>query len=70
MDPYRGLISDVNAFELAVWFHDAVYDPSGGGGGKNETESAQLFSEFAADAEVLGDALVAKVRVVVRSRLG
>ena len=43
-------ISDQSAVELAIFFHDIVYDAKHGGGGKNERDSAAVFGEFVQDA--------------------
>jgi predicted metal-dependent HD superfamily phosphohydrolase len=41
LDWFRALARHPEEVELALWFHDAVYDPRAGGG-QNERESAQL----------------------------
>lgn len=38
-DEYRALAQDVQALDWAIWFHDAVYDPTRAG---NEAASAEL----------------------------
>jgi predicted metal-dependent HD superfamily phosphohydrolase len=41
LDWFRALARHPEEVELALWFHDAVYDPRAGGG-QNERESARL----------------------------
>jgi predicted metal-dependent HD superfamily phosphohydrolase/phosphopantetheine adenylyltransferase len=60
-DTHARVIEERDAVELAIWFHDLVYDARGGGGGKNERESAEAFRRFAAEAGCLEPALVARV---------
>ena len=44
LDQYPGKIENTNAVELALWYHDAVYDPKAH---DNEGQSARFFrSEF------------------------
>jgi len=43
-DEYRYLLHDPVVVELAIWFHDVIYDPKRN---DNEEKSAQLFEEFA-----------------------
>lgn len=45
--------TDQDAVELAIFFHDIVYDARGGGGGKNERDSAVVFRSFAEAAPAL-----------------
>jgi predicted metal-dependent HD superfamily phosphohydrolase len=40
-DAHRAHLSQVHVVELAIWFHDIIYDPRSGG---NETASAALAS--------------------------
>ena len=50
-EQHRTSISDMDAVELAIFFHDIVYDAKSGGGGKNELDSADIFHVFVADAK-------------------
>lgn len=45
VDEYAGLVEDREVVELAVWFHDAVYDYLSS---ENETRSAELARQFLA----------------------
>jgi predicted metal-dependent HD superfamily phosphohydrolase len=48
LDQYPGKIGNTNAIELALWYHDAIYDPRAS---DNEVQSAKFFrSEFQAFA--------------------
>lgn len=61
-----GLLPDVAALNLAIWFHDCVYDPMGR---DNEARSAELFRELA--APVMASPLVDDVeRLVLVTRAG
>ena len=42
LDNFSGNIQDADALELALWFHDSVYNPKAGPG-VNELQSAELF---------------------------
>lgn len=54
-DNYPGVVRDNDALELALWFHDAVYDVRAAPG-KNEADSAGLYRhEFALLAPGLVD---------------
>ena len=50
LDPLRGRMEDATALELAVWFHDAVYDARRG---DNEEESAAFADAVLTPAGVL-----------------
>src|SRR3989442_12745478 len=53
-EPARGLARDPSAIEMALWYHDAVYDPRAA---DNEEKSAALALEWARKAglsEALG----------------
>ncbi len=45
-DLARGVIDSADAVEMAIWFHDVVYDS---GAADNERRSADLFLELAGD---------------------
>lgn len=45
LESIRSDLSDANAVELALWFHDAVYDPQAK---DNELKSAELFGRYMA----------------------
>ena len=47
LDGARDLIGNPDMVELALWFHDAIYEP---GDKKNELHSAELFLGYAQDA--------------------
>lgn len=62
--------ADPVAVELAVWFHDAIYDPAAGPG-ENEAASADLAHDrIPALWEVDRDPLVAEVERLVRLTVG
>lgn len=68
MDANQALVQDMPAVTLAIFFHDAVYDPKAGSP-KNEQDSAVLFDKFGQEALPAGDPLglvkgelIAKVR--------
>src|SRR5688500_16407624 len=48
----RDLASDPGAVELALWYHDAVYDPAAPAG-ENEARSAALAAAEGCDDEVV-----------------
>ena len=43
-------IQNLDAVELAIFFHDIVYDAKNGGGGKMERDSAEVFRAFEAQS--------------------
>ncbi|KXO86944.1 metal-dependent hydrolase [Acinetobacter venetianus] len=45
VDSIRADLKDAHAVELAIWFHDAVYDPQAK---DNELKSAELFEQYLA----------------------
>lgn len=45
LESIRSDLNDVNAVLLALWFHDAVYDPQAK---DNELKSAELFEQYLA----------------------
>ncbi|AZN68956.1 metal-dependent hydrolase [Acinetobacter haemolyticus] len=45
VDSIRADLNDANAVELALWFHDVVYDPQAK---DNELKSAELFEQYLA----------------------
>lgn len=60
-DEHARVIEERDALELAIWFHDIVYDARSGGGGKNERDSAETFRRFADDAHCLDASLIERV---------
>ena len=57
VDSIRADLNDADAVALALWFHDAVYDPQAK---DNELKSAELFEQYlAAD---LSDQTVIKIK--------
>ena len=60
-DANAASLADGDAVELAIFFHDVVYDAAGGGGGKNERDSALVLLEFCESA--LGGGYAAAQRV-------
>jgi len=51
-DLFRNLSRDPDALETAIWFHDAVYDPTRD---DNEARSADLARKVLADCGAAGD---------------
>jgi predicted metal-dependent HD superfamily phosphohydrolase len=45
VDSIRADLNDADAVALALWFHDAVYDPQAK---DNELKSAELFEQYLA----------------------
>ncbi|KYQ83385.1 metal-dependent hydrolase [Acinetobacter sp. NRRL B-65365] len=45
LESIRANLNDANAVALALWFHDAVYDPQAK---DNELKSAELFEQYVA----------------------
>jgi pantetheine-phosphate adenylyltransferase len=64
LDEQRAAVTDADAVELAIFFHDVVYDASGGGGGKNERDSAELFRMFARGARPTGGSAIGPLPAV------
>jgi predicted metal-dependent HD superfamily phosphohydrolase len=60
-DSAKHLAENVNAVELAIWFHDAIYDPRAT---DNEERSAELAAECLVKAEATSH-LVRQVRELV-----
>jgi len=61
VDRITSELSDQISLELAIWFHDIVYDARKGTGGKNEEDSALVFCQFADDVGAVCAARVAKI---------
>jgi predicted metal-dependent HD superfamily phosphohydrolase len=57
-----------NAVRLAVWFHDAIYDPAAAAGA-NENASAQLAADVLQSAG-MGDSTVTEVARLIRLTAG
>mmetsp|Transcript_15694 Transcript_15694/g.24380 ORF Transcript_15694/g.24380 Transcript_15694/m.24380 type:complete len:244 (+) Transcript_15694:150-881(+) len=47
LDKIHSKVADVDVVELAIFFHDIVYQTKGYSPGQNEHESAELFLEYA-----------------------
>lgn len=65
-DAHARIIEEREAVELAIWFHDVVYEPRSAFGA-NEDLSADLFCAFAAEAGCLDGALVERVGAWIRA---
>ena len=66
-DAFKSHLRDPCAVDLAIFFHDVVYNPRAGGG-KNEDDSAVVFSNFAQEVD-LEPATLAKVfRWIVQTK--
>ncbi|MDQ6620700.1 MAG: hypothetical protein M3Z31_13575 [Pseudomonadota bacterium] len=63
LDEVRELVTDADALELALWFHDAVYVP---GSDDNERHSAQMF--LAAAGSVAGPLAMRISRLIMATR--
>ena len=63
LEPHRARLDDADAVELAVYFHDLVYDAKARPAGKNEDDSARAFEAFAAEL-ALGHRAPARVAKV------
>ena len=57
----------MDAVELAIFFHDIVYDAIAGGGGRNERESAQVFVEFAQSTTMTSERIDKVVQWIERT---
>ena len=55
LERYRYLVIDETAMELAIFFHDWIYDPRGQG---NEIGSVKCFEEFAAETSLAESVIV------------
>jgi len=64
-DPARHLARAPEALELALWFHDAVYDPAAG---DNEERSAELAKSCLAEARVSGDIAEIVSRLILATK--
>lgn len=57
LESIRADLNDADAVELALWFHDAVYDPQAK---DNELKSAELFKQYL--AQDLSNDIVEKIK--------
>jgi predicted metal-dependent HD superfamily phosphohydrolase len=64
--PRRDALHSV-AVDLATIFHDIIYDAVGGGGGRNERESARVFVEFAENTTMPADRINKVVQWIERT---
>ncbi len=60
-DEHRGLATDADAVEAALWLHDAIYDPARD---DNEAESAALARRMLQSASV-DDARIARIEALI-----
>lgn len=61
VDQHAALVEDADAVRLAVWYHDAIYDPTAG---DNEDRSAALAAEQLPDLGVPAERVAEVVRLV------
>jgi predicted metal-dependent HD superfamily phosphohydrolase len=61
LEPVRSMCADVNAVEMALWFHDAIYNPQAK---DNEAKSADLATEAAQHAG-LAESFIARVTEMI-----
>eukprot|EP00927_Polykrikos_kofoidii_P057896 TRINITY_DN5212_c0_g1_i1.p1 TRINITY_DN5212_c0_g1~~TRINITY_DN5212_c0_g1_i1.p1 ORF type:complete len:505 (-),score=66.19 TRINITY_DN5212_c0_g1_i1:161-1615(-) len=67
-DKHRADIADACSVELAIFFHDVIYNPRATGG-RNEDDSALVFSKFAQEVNLCPAEMVGKVfRWIIKTK--